>query len=61
MLEEECYICKTTFNLNNSHDIPQYIGGKDCGTRLLCKKHHREYDIEDVFDNICHSCLNLNK
>ena len=46
--EKECFICGCTTDcrLENSHDIPQYIGGEDSdGIRWLCYKHHREYDL----------------
>lgn len=42
----ECSMCKDCFNIESSHDIPKYIGGKDCdGMRYLCYIHHREYDL----------------
>jgi len=45
-MTESCFICGDTFELDNSHDIPKYIGGtKKDGIRKLCKKHHREYDL----------------
>ena len=42
----QCFVCGDTFNLQRSHDIPKYIGGTDKdGIRILCSKHHREYDL----------------
>ena len=41
----ECFLCKNTFHIQCSHDIPRYIGGKDSdGMRNLCVKHHQDYD-----------------
>ncbi len=43
-----CSICKEEFDrskLQESHDIPKYIGGTDKdGRHLLCKDCHKEYD-----------------
>lgn len=52
----KCFFCKTTENLEESHDIPCYLfidhgnrqGQKNeaykHGRHLLCKKHHEDYE-----------------
>lgn len=52
----ECFICGNTFNLHNSDDVPCYLfegstrkererKADKYGVRLLCKRHHYEYDL----------------
>lgn len=44
----KCDKCQEDFEerlLDESHDIPKYIGGTDLdGRHWLCKKHHNEYE-----------------
>lgn len=35
--------------LELSHDVPKYMGGDDSdGRHWLCKKHHKEYELEVI-------------
>lgn len=52
----ECFVCGTTEELHESHDVPCYLfiydGNRKSqknqangfGRHLLCKKHHEEYE-----------------